>query len=222
MWAKCIVNGCPDDGDITNLMLLFATQCQGTVGGPLTNDTVPLPLRDWAPTITPTPVMITSVITREGPAATPTVKPEVTSSNNKATFLNNESQSSAYSTTTITPLSMHHNKSESALKVSEIIGISIAILSLLALAVGLVTFILCRRRRKGTLTPDVTTYAAAAEIKEEGGVSELEGTMLAYTGGKSGAYAAVSTPVVYTELDGANPVSPPKELTGQPASLKTQ
>jgi hypothetical protein len=209
---------------IPGLMLLFSTQCDGTVGGPLNNNTVPTSLREYAPIDTPKSTVLSSTVTSTANriatdvVSTGTADPipantAGTTSDSKATILNDKSGSSSRSTASTSPLPADHDGSKPGLNIATIIGIAIGGTLLLAFVVGLVAFILRRRKRKQVSTP-VAMPPGSREVYTK---AELDGNMVAYYDTKCGEDAPANTSVVYAELDGGSHV---KELAGYHVSLK--
>jgi hypothetical protein len=209
----------------TDLMLLFTAQCDGTVGGPLTKQSVPYPLRDWMPKDTPKSSVLSSTtatstanrtaidLVSTGTAGPRPANSEGTTSDSKATILDDKSDSPSHSTATVTPVPADRYRSKLVLNIATIIGIAIGGTVLLAFVVGLVAFILRRRKRKQVSTL-VALPPGSREVYTK---SELDGNMVAYCDTKCGEGAPANTSVVYAELDGGSPV---KELTGYPVSSK--
>lgn len=241
-WGNCIVNNCPNDDDLwceyasltvrwdvkmtkADLMQLFTAQCDGTVGGPLTKQSVPYPLRDWMPKDTPKSTVLSSTTATSTPnrtaidvISTGTAGPRPansagTTSDSKATILNDRSGSYSHSTATTTPVPAERYGSKPVLNVATIIGIAIGGTLLLAFVVGLVAFILRRRKRKQVSTP-VAMPPGSREVYTK---AELDGNMVTYYDTKCGEGAPANTSVVYAELDAGSPV---KELAGYPVSSK--
>jgi hypothetical protein len=206
-------------------MLLFTAQCDGTVGGPLTKQSVPYPLRDWMPKDTPKSSVLSSTtatstanrtaidLVSTGTAGPRPANSEGTTSDSKATILDDKSDSPSHSTATVTPVPADRYRSKLVLNIATIIGIAIGGTVLLAFVVGLVAFILRRRKRKQVSTL-VALPPGSREVYTK---SELDGNMVAYCDTKCGEGAPANTSVVYAELDGGSPV---KELTGYPVSSK--
>jgi hypothetical protein len=209
----------------TDLMLLFTAQCYGTVGGPLTKQSVPYPLRDWMPKDTPKSSVLSSTtatstanrtaidLVSTGTAGPRPANSEGTTSDSKATILDDKSDSPSHSTATVTPVPADRYRSKLVLNIATIIGIAIGGTVLLAFVVGLVAFILRRRKRKQVSTL-VALPPGSREVYTK---SELDGNMVAYCDTKCGEGAPANTSVVYAELDGGSPV---KELAGYPVSSK--
>ncbi|KAJ8114501.1 hypothetical protein OPT61_g3637 [Boeremia exigua] len=207
-WGQCVLNDCPDDGDITNLMLLFTAQCEGTVGGPLNNDTVPYPLRDWAPKNTATgstETPNTATLTSNEPTAS--AGSATTTDESKATALDDVSLSSdATSTATSAPSTQDDPKP--ALSKGAIIGIAVGGTFLLALIISLVAFLLRRRKRREPSPviqlPTVQPPPGYEGVDKKDGYDkpELDGQVLAYQYSKSSAGAPTDAPTLYAELDG--------------------
>jgi hypothetical protein len=206
-------------------MLLFTAQCDGTVGGPLTKQSVPYPLRDWMPKDTPKSSVLSSTtatstanrtaidLVSTGTAGPRPANSEGTTSDSQATILDDQSDSSSHSTATVTSVPADRYRSKPVLNIATIIGIAIGGTVLLAFVVGLVAFILRRRKRKQVSTL-VALPTGSREVYTK---AELDGNMVAYYDTKCGEGAPANTPVVYAELDGGSPV---KELPGYPVSSK--
>ena len=230
-WGNCIVNNCPNDDDLwceyasltvrwdvkmtkADLMQLFTAQCDGTVGGPLTKQSVPYPLRDWMPKDTPKSTVLSSTtatstanrtaidVVSTGTAGPRPANSAGTTSDSKATILNDKSGSYSHSTATTTPVPAERYGSKPVLNVATIIGIAIGGTLLLAFVVGLVAFILRRRKRKQVSTP----VAMPPGSREAYTKAELDGNMVAYYDTKCGEGAPANTSVVYAELDGGSHV----------------
>ena len=223
-WGKCIVSACPDDGDITSksfllhvlgkagltradLMLLFMAQCEGTLGGPLTNDTVATPLNDWIPR-TPMPTTSLGVAT-ETATATGTTEVE---SGSEATVLDDGALSTPRASSIASSTSASPDNTEPSLNVTAIIGIAIGGVALLALVVGVVTFILRRRRRKALPRAESPPVYKPTDSKDRYEKPELDGQALTYDCAEDDAGMHGAAPVVYAELDGGSPVSAVGEL----------
>ena len=206
-------------------MLLFTAQCDGTVGGPLTKQSVPYPLRDWMPKDTPKSSVLSSTtatstanktaieVASTGMAGPRPANSEGITSDSKATILNDKSGLSLHSTATATPVPADRYGSKPVLNVATIIGISIGGTLLIVFVVGLVAFILRRRKRKQVSTPALMP----PESREVYTKAELDGNMVAYYVTKGDEGAPANTSVVYAELDGGVPV---KELAGYPVGSK--
>jgi hypothetical protein len=206
-------------------MLLFTAQCDGTVGGPLTKQSVSYPLRDWMPKDTPKSSVLSSTtatstanrtaidLVSTGTAGPRPANSEGTTSDSKATILDDKSDSPSHSTATVTPVPADRYRSKLVLNIATIIGIAIGGTVLLAFVVGLVAFILRRRKRKQVSTL-VALPPGSREVYTK---AELDGNMVAYCDTKCGEGAPANTSVVYAELDGGSPV---KELAGYPVSSK--
>ena len=207
-------------------MLLFTAQCAGTVGGPLTNDTVPEPLRDWMPkntfTSTTTPASTATlgasqfVATLTGVASAGITTAGITSlssdtiSDSKATFLHDEASSASRATGTAFSAPTQED-SKPALNVAAIIGIAVGGTVLLALIIGLVTFFLRRHKRKESAQLVLPPSYESADNKEGYEKPELDGQALGYQYAEVG----VGAPTVYAELDGGSSMSPVRELAGR-------
>ncbi|KAH6644431.1 hypothetical protein C7974DRAFT_20834 [Boeremia exigua] len=222
-WGTCVLKDCSDDGDLTNLMMLFVAQCDGTVGGPLTNNTVPYPLRDWVPMTTAT------TSTAAGSSATSSIatvteatlgSTSVTVSDSKATALDEDIASSSRATSTSSPASTTQGDPKPVMNVAAIIGVAVGGTVLLILSIGLVAFLL-RRRRRGEPSPsDAPPYYNATDSQEKAhDKPELDGQAMAHEQPKIGAGESVVTPVhvpvEYAELDSGNPVRPVSELASR-------
>lgn len=203
---------------IVDLMLLFISQCEGTKGGPLNNNTVPYPLRDWVPTNKPkststpfstsTSTSSPSVISSTGKDPEHTLLSAdaiTTASDSRVTRLNDPISSHIVSTPTTSPEAAF--KSEPALSIAAIAGIAVGCTVLLALLIGSIVLVLRRRKPKEIKEPDTCT-------PEEYNKPELDGHMLTYHDTKSSGDAQMNASVVYAELDGGD--HSVKELAGSP------
>ncbi|KAL1602189.1 hypothetical protein SLS59_004876 [Nothophoma quercina] len=206
-WGRCIVSACPDDGDITNLMLLFMAQCEGTLGSPLTNDTVATPLNDWIPR---TPMPTTSLgIATETATATGTTEVE---SGSDATVLDDGVLSTPRASSIASSTPASPDNTEPSLNVTAIIGIAIGGVALLALVVGVVTLILRHRRREALPRAESPPVYKPTDSKDRYEKPELDGQALTYDCAEDDAGMHGAAPVMYAELDGGSPVSVVGEL----------
>lgn len=211
-----------------DLMLLYVAQCDGTVGGPLNNDTVPYPLRDWAPkapqylsqstaaSSTATSSESQSVATLTGVVAPTTAanpgSTTVSTQKSDATVLDDAISTSSRTSSTAASASETQDKSTPALSVAAMIGIAVGGTVLLALIVGLTAYILRRRRRREHAVPVSPQSYEAAESEGVYDKPELDGRVLVYQHSKAGVDVPVHPPVEYAELGGDGPVRLAREL----------
>ncbi|KAJ4367966.1 hypothetical protein N0V86_009807 [Didymella sp. IMI 355093] len=174
-----------------DLMVLYVAQCDGTVGGPLNNDTVPYPLRDWAPkapqhlsqspaasSSATTKSEIKSVETLTGIASLTTKAPEsttISANGSEATVFDHTTSASSQATGTMSLAPTIQGKSRTALNVAAIVGVAIGGAVLLALIVGLVAWILRHRRRNKLPIAVSPPNYEPADSKEGYDKPELDG-----------------------------------------------
>jgi hypothetical protein len=198
-------------------MLLFTAQCDGCIGGPLNNETVPYPLGIYTPKNTLKSAVLpsttaTSVASRSAAAdvvstGTADSRPANAASiinDGNATILDDKSGHSSHNTATVTPLPADHDSSKPGLNIAAIVGIASGGTVLLTFVVVLVAFILRRRKRKQVPT------STPPESREVHTKAELDGNMVAYYDTKCGEGAHIDTSV-HAELDGGSLVT---ELAG--------
>lgn len=206
-------------------MTLYVSQCAGTVGGPINNKTVPYPLRDWAPkapqylpqssTAPSSTATSQSVATLTGVAPTTIGSSTSRTNGNEATVLDDSTSATSRASGTASSAPGSQEGPKPALSVAEIIGVAVGGAVLLALNVGLVAWILRRRKRNrfpGAVSPP--SYQAA-DTKEGYDKPELDGQVLAYQYSKPEVAVPAQSSVVYAELDGGGRSSPVRELPGQ-------
>ncbi|XPS69056.1 hypothetical protein M3J09_001337 [Ascochyta lentis] len=209
------------------LMAIFTLQCEGTVGGPLTNDTVPLPLRDYAVKntvkTTATPVVSRSssqsVATLTGVPSTGTASAAVeslsldttaTTNDNVATVLGDGGSSTMHTADTASSSSSTSQSDTPVLSTATIAGIAVGGTVLLALIVCVVFFFLRRHKRKKSANSISPPAYEPTDEKHEYVKPELDGQALEH----HYSDLDVAAPVEYAELDTGSPVIPAGE-TGQ-------
>ena len=237
---------CPDDGDIhgelpimngwecgeglmiSDLMGNFTEQCEGTVGGPLTKDTVPLPLRDWMPkdkvrgtatsvvTLSASAATLIRIISTETtmtgstPVSAETTAPTMDSA---VTVLDDKASSSSSRATNSSAPTIGTD-STLPLNVAAIIGIAVGGTILLVLIVGLIAFFLRHRKRRELPRAESPPVYEPTDRKNGHEKPELDGQALGYQCSKVDASVHGSAPVVYVELDDMGHVSLVGELAG--------
>ncbi|KAF1925855.1 uncharacterized protein M421DRAFT_7618 [Didymella exigua CBS 183.55] len=231
-WGQCVLGACPDDGDITNLMLLYVAQCDDTVGGPLNNDTVPYPLRDWAPkapqylsqssnspldTVTSSESRPVATLTGVSPTAIASLGSTTVSTNDSdATVLDDKASSSSFAIGPASATPIVQDISKPALSVAAIIGVAVGGAVLLALVIGFVAFVLRHRKRKQLSTSVSPPSCEGVDTKEGYDKPELDGQVRAYQYSKTDVGAPARMPVVYAELDDGRSASTARELPDRP------
>jgi len=197
-----------------DLITLYVSQCDGTVGGPINNETVPYPLNDWAPlapqylsqsskTSSATSSNASpSVVTSTGVAPTTTGGSTSRTSEGEATVLNDATSMTSQATEAASPASTTRYGLKPVLSVAATIGIAVGGAVLLALVVGLVAWILRRRKRIHFPRAVSPPSYQAADVKEGYDKPELDGQVMGYQYSKADAVAPAQSPVVFAELDG--------------------
>jgi hypothetical protein len=203
-------------------MTLYVSQCDSTVGGPINNDTVPYPLRDWAPnapkysfqsSATPSSTATSqSVATLTGVVPTMTSTTISSTGDGEATVLDDTTSTSSRASSTAATSPSTEGDAKPALSIAAIIGIAVGGAVLLALIVGLVACVLRRRKRKQLPIAISPPSYEAADTKEAYNKPELDGQVMEYQYSKANAAAPAHSPVVYVELEGDGRSSPVKEL----------
>jgi hypothetical protein len=214
-WGFCLSLNCPDDGDLNYLMETFVAQCEGEVGGPLTNETVPAPLKDWLPktvTLTGVAPAVTSTSSSTSDSAlrsstTSLISIATATSDNTASVLDGQFSSSSRAASTASSAPATHDASQPSLSLAAIIGVAIGGALLLALIVGLICFLVRRRKRKEpkrSVSPPIYEPAAEKQMYDK---PEPDGQAMEHPFSAIG----VCAPVLYAELDAGSPVSPVRE-----------
>lgn len=202
-----------------DLMKIFSAQCEGTVGGPLTNETVPPPLKDWMPPSTATATSISSAVASSAPAVSLSTSQSVASVTVTKTSATDrtanvlDDKSSASSQATNTAISSSGN-AKPALSIGAIIGVVIGGLVLLALIIGLAFFFLRRRKRSNIsrpISPPSYDLTAGKVVYDK---PELDGQALEYRYSAVDGGATIDQPMEYAELDAGSPTNPVRELAG--------
>jgi hypothetical protein len=203
-------------------MTLYVSQCDSTVGGPINNDTVPYPLRDWAPkapkysfqsSATPSSTATSqSVATLTGVVPTMTSTTISSTGDGEATVLDDTTSTSSRASSTAATSPSTEGDAKPALSIAAIIGIAVGGAVLLALIVGLVACVLRRRKRKQLPIAISPPSYEAADTKEAYNKPELDGQVMEYQYSKADAAAPAHSPVVCVELEGDGRSSPVKEL----------
>lgn len=189
-------------------MLLYIAQCEDTVGGPLNNDTVPYPLRDWVPKVTAKSSIVASKT--------------ATSSADTSTVTSTPTSLSLHEPSSFSSASATQEDSKSILSIAAIVGIAVGGTAVLFLIIGSVAFFLQRRKHRRLSTTIPPPNYEVNDSKEGYDVTskpELDGQVLAYQPFTAGSSVIITTPVDYVELDGdgaaVSPVSPIGEPVGR-------
>ena len=210
-----------------DLMTLYVSQCDGTVGGPINNDTVPYPLRDWAPKapqyLSQSSKTSSAAIFTTGPSAVVTLtgvapatgSPTSSTDNGEATVLDDATSTTSRATGAASRASTTQDGSKPVLSVAAIIGIAVGGAVLLALVVGLIAWILRRRKRKHYPRAVSPPGYQATDVKEGYDKPELDSQVMGYQYSKAYVAAPTPAPVVYAELDGGGRGSTVGELPGR-------
>lgn len=209
-------------------MTLYVSQCDGTVGGPINNETVPYPLRDWAPKapqcLSLSSKVSSATIFTSNPSAVVTLTDVVhittgssssSTNGNDATVLKNTVSTSSRATETAVPVSTSQDDSGSVWSVAAIIGVAVGGAVLLALVVSLVAWILRFRRRNQFPRAVSPPMYQATDTKEDYDKPELDGQAMGYQYSKADVAAPAQATVVYAELDGGRRGSTIGELPGR-------
>lgn len=198
-----------------DLLAKYTDACAGTVGGPLNNETVPPPLRDYASKVTHGSTATLLSTTSESTATSTETGPQEVSKEASTSVPGELSSASTASSE-----ASASDESKSALNVAAIIGIAVGGAALLFLVIGLSIFYLRRRKRKGLgrKSPPAYEPVGAKDVYDK---PELDGQAVTYRYSESEAPTPGGTSdelhVGYAELDGGSPVSParvPAELGG--------
>ncbi|KAF3045801.1 hypothetical protein E8E11_008563 [Didymella keratinophila] len=102
-----------------------------------------------------------------------------------------------------------------ALSVAAIIGFSVGGAVLLALVVGLVAWILRRRKRNQFPRAVSPPFYEVTDVKKGCDKPELDGQVMGYQYSKAEVDAPAQPPIVYAELDGGSRSVPVQELSGR-------
>lgn len=200
-------------------MLLFMSQCEGTINGPMTNDTATGTLGDWLPkatSYTPTTSRIVATLTGVPTSAitesSSSSSQMITSSDKRDTVLSSQSPSSSQ-TISAESAAPKTQDSKPVLNVAAIIGVAVGGAVLLALVTGLIAFFLRRRKRDQPTEsiPQLSNYDNN-DNKERYDKPELDGQELQYRCSEIDTVGPISSPVVYAELDGNSPMDLAREL----------
>lgn len=206
---------------MADLMLLFMAQCEGTINGPMTNDTVTGTLGDWLPRTTFSSISSASMATLTGvapiaiPGTSSPTSQTIATGDSRATVRDYDTASSSRTTSTASSASAPQDGSGPALNVETIVGIGVGGTVLLALVIGLVAFFMRRRKRKEPTRSVSPPGYEPTDNKEGYQKPELDGHALQYQYSEAGTDAPIGSLMVYAELDGDSPVSPVKELPGR-------
>ncbi|KAJ4339280.1 hypothetical protein N0V95_007833 [Ascochyta clinopodiicola] len=195
-------------------MAIYTLLCEGTAGGPLNNDTVPLPLRDYAVKNT-LKATATPSVSRPGSQSFATSTGTVsagtgtlgfgslssdtaaTASGSAATILDDKASSASRAANTASSSNTTSEVDQPVLSTAAIAGIAVGGTVLLALLIGAAFFILRRHKRNKSAKMALPPVYEPVDEKLAYGKPELDGQVLQHQYSEMGTGA----PMEYAELD---------------------